>query len=158
MHRTVVVGISDDRTCDRAMLFAAKEAQDTGAELEAVHAWTITVPPMESPGMVINEPDERALHRGILSKALERVRAAFPRVRLRGLLEQRLPSTVLAEHAGRGQLLVLGSHRWGPVAGIILGSTARAVLPAAAAPLCIVPPAMPASARVDEPHQDAVSA
>ncbi len=158
MHRTVVVGVAGDRTSDRAMLFAAKEAQDCGAELEAVHAWTITVPTMASPDLVIEEPDERALHRGILSTALERIRAAYPRVRLRGLLEQRLPSTVLAEHAARGQLLVLGSHRWGPVAGVVLGSTGRAVLPTAAAPLCIVPPTAPASARLGEQDRDAVSA
>ncbi|GAA2085477.1 universal stress protein [Pseudolysinimonas kribbensis] len=157
MRRTVVVGISGDHTCDRAMLFAAREAQDAGVELEAVHAWTVTVPDMHDSRIAMNEGDERVLHRDILSRSLERIRAAFPRVRLRGLLEQRLPSAVLAEHAIRGQLLVLGSHRWGPVTGVVLGSTARAVLPVASAPLCIVPPAAPTSGSV-EPQRDAVSA
>jgi nucleotide-binding universal stress UspA family protein len=140
MRRTVVVGISSDNTSDRAMLFAAHEAQSCGADLEAVHAWTVTVPSMTGRIRAVQEADARAQHRQILSDALERIRAAYPRVRIRGLLEQRLPSTVLAEHASRGQLLVLGSPRWGPLAGMVLGSTARAVLPAATAPLCIVPP------------------
>jgi len=158
MHRTVVVGVAGDHTDDRAMLFAAREAQAAGAELEAVHAWTITVPTMASPDMVIEPADERALHRGILSRALETIRAAYPKVRLRGLLEQRLPSTVLTEHAGRGEMLVLGSHRWGVLTGMVLGSTARAVLPAAAAPLCIVPPSVPQHSGGQSTQPESVSA
>lgn len=157
LHRTVVVGIPEDRSGDRAMLFAAREAQTAGAELDAVHAWTVTVPDLAARRPSADPADARARHRAVLAQALERIRAAFPRVRIRGLLEQRLPSTVLAEHAARGQLLVLGSHRRGPVAGMALGSTARAVLPAVAVPLCIVPPVRPVAATTAGLH-DATTA
>ncbi len=140
-HRTVVVGIADDGTSDRAMLFAAREAQAAGAELEALHAWSVAVPTLASPDRVEDEPAQRVGHRAVLTRALDRIRAAYPRVRVRGVLEQRSTATALAERAAQGQLLVLGSHRRGPVTGVILGSTARNALRTTTAPLCIVPPA-----------------
>jgi len=139
-QRVIVVGVSDDRTSDRAMLFAAREAQSAMAELETLHAWTVVVPTIASPDRVAAEPVQRAEQRAVLSRALDRIRAAYPRVRVRGVLEQRATATALGDRAAQGQLLVIGSHRRGPLAGLILGSTARDLLRSLKAPLCIVPP------------------
>ncbi|HXR45525.1 MAG TPA: universal stress protein, partial [Pseudolysinimonas sp.] len=112
--------------------------------LDAIHAWTVDVPTLATPEQVVDEATQRLDHREVLSRALDRIRAAYPRVRLRGLLEQRPTSDALSERSGHGQLIVLGSHRWGPIAGLVLGSTARDALRTATAPLCIVPPGAPA--------------
>lgn len=140
-YRTVVTGIADDETSDRAMLFAAREAQEAGADLEALHAWMPVVPTLASPDLVVDDADQRAQHRDRLSRALERIRAAYPNTRLRGVLEEREPGLSLAEHASRGQLVVIGSHRRGALAGLLLGSSALDILRSTSEPLCIVPPA-----------------
>lgn len=141
LRRRVVLGLAADGSSDRAALFAAREAAGTLAELEVVHAWTASVPSVRE-----EEPSpERLAHRRILQEALDRIRAAYPRVRLRGLLGQRPPVSLLAGRADDAEMLVLGSHRH--AIGITLGTCARDLVPLSATPMCIVPPAV--RSRVD---------
>jgi len=82
----------------------------------------------------------RDAHRRELAEAVERVQSSHPRLRVRGFLEERPAAAALTDHAGDAVLLVLGSHRWGPLTGLVLGSTAREVLARTTTPLSIVPP------------------
>ncbi len=136
----IVVGVDDDDTSDAALRFAAREAVTSKASLLLVHAWSM--PPMavaEVP-VVAQDAEIQAAHRADLTEALTRVRAAQPGVVVDGVLEERPPATALAEHGDRADMIVIGSHRWGPLAGLVLGSTARDLLARTASPLCIVPP------------------
>ncbi|MGN6326017.1 universal stress protein [Pseudolysinimonas sp.] len=136
----VVTGVSGDHTGDRAMLFAAREARDLDVELHAVHGWTASQASLEAGLVPPSLAEDRARHRRILDLALVRIEDARPGVRVRAVLDQQPPAWAIADQAEQAQLVVLGSHRWGPLAGIVLGSTAREVLSLTSTPVGIVPP------------------
>lgn len=136
---SVVVGASGDDTSAEALRFAVAEAADAGAELEVVHAWTAT--PASLDEVVPPDPaSDLEAHRGLLDAAVAQAEASRSGLRVRAVLEERSPANAIADRAGRARLLVLGSHRRGPIAGLVLGSTARELLPLTSTPLCIVPP------------------
>lgn len=139
----VVVGVGDDATANRAMLFAALDATETQRELEVVHAWQLPAVTDTLIGTSINPVELRRAHRELLSAAMERIRAAFPSVRLRGYLQEGPPADRIVPHADRASLIVLGTHQHGTVMAAVLGSTVRSVLSRGHAPVCVVPPAQP---------------
>jgi nucleotide-binding universal stress UspA family protein len=135
----IIVGVGDDQSADRATLFAAREAIYSGCELIVVHCWSM---PSTGDAMAISplNPEEwRDSHLEILHEAVDRIRAAFPRVRIRAMLEHGRPGPQFAALADGSRLIVLGTHHRGPLTELLLGSTARDVLHAAAAPLAVVP-------------------
>jgi len=135
----IIVGVGDDQSADRATLFAAHEAIYSGCELVVVHSWSL---PSTGDAMAISplNPEEwRDSHLEILRDAVDRIRAAFPRVRIRAMLEHGRPGPQFASVADGSRLIVLGTHHRGPLTELLLGSTARDVLHAAAAPLAVVP-------------------
>lgn len=69
-------------------------------------------------------------------------------MRVAGYLEECLPATALRDRGAKADLIVIGSHREGPIVRAILGSTARELLRDAAVPLCIVP----TPAGQEDPH------
>lgn len=149
IERTIVVGIAEDDSSDRAALFAAREARATGELLEVVHAWIPATHPPTNGG--------RAHHRERLALAVDGIRAAFPNVRLRGILDARAAAPALLGRAAQAELLVLGSHRRGPLSGLVLGSCAQQVVPDSSTPVCIVPPVGPAP-RDDDALEERLAA
>jgi len=141
----VVVGVGDDATANRAMLFAARDAIEADRELEVVHAWRLPAPTDTLVGMVASPPELRQAHRELLSSAMERIRAAFPAVRIRGFLQEGASGDRLASRAEHASLVVLGTHHRGAISGALLGSTVRVVLGRGRVPVCVVPPAEPSS-------------
>lgn len=139
----VVVGVGDDSTANRAMLFAARDAIEADLELEVVHAWQMPAPTDTLVGAVVSPVELRRAHRELLSAAMERIRAAFPAVRLRGLLQEGASGDRLASRTEHASLVVLGTHHRGAIAGALLGSTVRVVLSHGRAPVCVVPSAQP---------------
>ena len=146
--RTVVVGL-DETSSASALEFAAQEAATSGARLEVVHAWTAPLPAFDPlVWLVDTEGELRVAHRERLDAALDRLQADHPTVQLAGYLEECLPATALRDRGANAELIVIGSHREGPIVRVILGSTARELLRDAAVPLCIVP----TPAGHDDPH------
>ena len=141
----VVVGVGDDDTANRAMLFAARDAIEADRELQVVHAWQLPAPTDTLVGMVASPAELRQAHRELLSSAMERIRAAFPAVRIRGFLQEGAPGDRLASCAEHASLVVLGTHHRGVISGALLGSTVRVVLGRGRAPVCVVPPAEPSA-------------
>ncbi|MDF1477529.1 universal stress protein [Leifsonia sp. H3M29-4] len=141
----VVVGVGDDATANRALLFAALNATEADCELEVLHAWQLPAVTDTLVGVPLSPTDLRRAHRELLSAAMERVRAAFPSVRVRGYLHEGPPADRIVPHADRASLVVLGTHRRGTVMAAVLGSTVRSVLNNGHAPVCVVPPAQPIS-------------
>jgi len=134
----VVVGLDDDDTSEVALAFAAREASAAGTGLLVVHAWS----PPRAPA---DRGREQAVHRAELDAALDRARAAAPGLTVRGALTEGTAAAALQEHAATAEALVVGSHRWGPLAGLVLGSTARDLLIRTASPLFVVPSGGPVS-------------
>lgn len=145
----VVVGVGDDETADRALLVAALEADELERDLEVVHAWQMPTPTEPIASLVIDPDLLVAAHREILDDALDRVRAAYPAVHVRGALHQGHPGTVLAARAKNASIVVLGTHHRGPITAAIIGSTALPLLTAGGVPVCIVPLGQPADSSAD---------
>jgi len=145
---TVVVGL-DESSSVSALEFAAQEAGQRGARLEVVHAWTAPLPAFDPlVWLVDTEGELRLAHRKRLDAVLDRRQAEHPAVRVAGYLEECLPATALRDRGAKADLIVIGSHREGPIVRAILGSTARELLRDAAVPLCIVP----TPAGQEDPH------
>ena len=139
----IVAGLDDDGTSDEAVLFAAREAVATHSTLTVVHVWSI---PGTAGDDVLLLPEDvviREHHDEVLAETLDRIRAAEPAAVVQGALEQRQVATALADHATRAELIVIGSHRRGPISGLVWGSTARGLLTRTATAICIVPPLDP---------------
>ena len=137
----VVVGL-DETSSTSALEFAARQAEKSGTRLEVVHAWTAPLPAFDPLVWIVDTEGElRVVHRERLDTALERLQEEHPRVRVTGCLEQCLPVAALRDRGRTADLIVIGSHRRGPIVRMTLGSTARELLRDAVTPLCIVPSA-----------------
>lgn len=138
-HGPVLVGADDDSSSS-AIDFAAREADRTGARLEIVRAWTAPLPAYDPLiWMADTEGELRVSNRQSLDDLIARIQGEYPTVHVGGLLAEGLPGVALHDRASRAGLIVIGSHRRGPIAAFLLGSTAHALLGSTATPLCIVP-------------------
>jgi nucleotide-binding universal stress UspA family protein len=127
----IVVGVAADHSSDAAAMFAAGEAAGQDRDLEVVHAW--------EPWKAAHTGRKKVERTVILDEAVDRIRAAFPDIRVRGLLVEADPSEGLVTSTRGAHLVVLGTHRLGAVTGLLLGATGQRVMHHAAVPLCIVP-------------------
>lgn len=127
----IAVGVAADHSSDAAALFAAKEAVDQNRELEVIHAWE----PWKAP----RTRRMHVEHAGVLVSAIDRITAAFPTVRVRGVLVEADASDGIVTSTRTAHLVVLGTHRLGAVTGLLLGSTGQRVMHRAGVALCIVP-------------------
>jgi nucleotide-binding universal stress UspA family protein len=146
-HGVVVVGADDDSSSS-AIDFAAAEVEQSGAHLEIVRAWTAPLPAYDPQAWVVDsEAQLRVTNRQKLDELVARVEAQHPAVHVGGLLSESLAGVALRQRASRADLVVIGSHRRGPIAAFLVGSTAHAMLGSTGVPLCIVPNNAPADDR-----------
>ncbi|HEU0207202.1 MAG TPA: universal stress protein [Pseudolysinimonas sp.] len=140
IHSGVIVVGLDDESSTSALDFAVTEAEASGARLEVVHAWTAPLPAFNPLVWVVDTEGElREAHRGRLGAVLDRLKAEHPRARVSGYLEECLPAAALRDRGKAADLIVIGSHREGPIVRAILGTAARDLLHDGSVPLCIVP-------------------
>ena len=135
----VVVGL-DEESSTSAMEFAVREAENSGARLEVVHAWTAPLPAFDPLVWIVDTEGElRDANRLRLDAALDRLQSEHPGALIAGYLAECLPAAALRDRGKSVDLIVIGSHREGAIVRAILGSTARDLLHDATVPLCIVP-------------------
>lgn len=127
----IVVGIDTGGTSDGAAMFAAREAVETGRELEILHTWE----PWSAP----NTRATQIEHQGILDDTVERVRAAYPTVRVGGALAEGVAHEGIIANSRNASLVVLGTYRLGRESGVVLGAIHQEVMLRGVVPLCIVP-------------------
>jgi nucleotide-binding universal stress UspA family protein len=158
---TVVVGLEEESGAEpgatpEPLEFAAREAARRGARLEVVHAWTPPLPAYDPLVWLVDTEEElRNAHRAHLDATLDRLTSEHPSLRVGGYLEECTPAAALRDRAASADLIVIGSHRDGPILRAILGSTARELLRDAVVPLCIIPSsAVPAPAATAPPGSD----
>jgi nucleotide-binding universal stress UspA family protein len=126
----IVVGIDADGS-DDAALFAAREAVESGRQLEILHSW--------EPWMA---PDTRASqleHQSILDDAITLVRTAYPTVAVGGALAEAVAHDGIIANSRDASLVVLGTYRLGRESGVVLGTIHQEVMLRGVIPLCIVP-------------------
>ncbi|MEV8134464.1 universal stress protein [Microbacterium aurantiacum] len=135
----VVVGVDGSDLSERAIAFAAAEADRLGEALIAVIAWS----PMEvsrNPGLYPPEYlDALArLAEESLGLSLAGLSSTYPDLRIERHVERGYPSEAIEVYARRARLTVLGSHGRGAIARFLLGSVSEEVLRRLPSPVAIV--------------------
>ncbi|MFD5861537.1 universal stress protein [Streptomyces chartreusis] len=136
----IVVGVDGSDSSKRAVRWAVRQAELTGAAVEAVTAWDIPqfhgslawLPPSSS--------DEGALEaraRQELEDAVKEVLGSRPPVEVRPVVRYGTPASVLLDAARGASLLVVGSRGLGGFAGLLLGSVAQHCAQHAACPVVV---------------------
>ena len=139
----LVVGVDGSEVSHEATAYAFREAQARGAELIAVHTWLDMQMQTSLAGLAAAQADWAEVEREqgeLLQGRLAEFEAQYPDVDVRKVIIRDRPVRALAECAEGAQLLVVGSHGRGGFAGMLIGSTSRALLQAAPCPLMVVHP------------------
>lgn len=156
----VVVGVDGSDVSRAAVRSAIEEASRTGAEVEAVAAYSAV--DYWTDMYAIEVPTVEQIHADVLNLAEALVDEVAAAVREHGgtvppmqvLAVEGSPSEVLVAQAADAQLLVLGSHGHGAVRDLLVGSVALHCSVHAPCPVLVVrprPDAAPAQAGTTQP-------
>ncbi len=133
----VVVGVDGSPVSEDALAFAFDAAATRRVPLVAVRCYE---PPVFYPDSAI-VVDWEAVHteeQEVLAERLAGWGERYPDVPVERVVVQGVPAAVLVEQSETAQLVVVGSHGHGSLAGLILGSVSRAVLHRAHCPVAVV--------------------
>ncbi len=133
----IVVGVDGSDPSFNALEWAARQAELTGAEVQAVTAWqwpaSYGEPMPIAPGY-----DPEADATGVLDEAIARLRRAHPSVVIRPRVIEGSAAQVLVEASRRAGLLVVGNRGHGAFAGLLLGSVSEHCTTHAHCPVLVV--------------------
>jgi nucleotide-binding universal stress UspA family protein len=132
----VLVGI-DGSTADLATAVAFEEASLRHVELIALHAWNDTEM-SEIPGYDWSPTTTKEDH--LLTEALAGWQERYPDVTVHKRLVQDRAARALVDASESAQLVVVGSHGSGALAGMLLGSVSNAVVQAVHKPVIVARP------------------
>ena len=126
----VVVGVDGSEVSERAIAFAAAEADRLREPLVAVAVWTpIAVPRNDTVIYPVQYlTNMQSLTEETLALSLAGLRQDYPDLEIVARAEQGYPSHVINEIATTARLTVMGSHGRGAVARFLLGSISHEVL------------------------------
>lgn len=129
-RRGILVGVDGSEISERAISFAAEEADRMQEPLIAVSVWTpIAVPRnamMAMPDDYRTGMNEHA--REALSLSLAGLRTQYPGLEIEEHIVEGYPSAVINRLAAEARLTVVGSRGRGPVRRFLLGSISHEVL------------------------------
>lgn len=131
----IVVGIDGSDLSKKALGWAARQAELTGAVLHMVTAWH--APPLYGWGPTFPYEDFEQTAKRILSHARDLVRGDS-RVRIRDSVTAGNPAQVLIDASHGATLLAVGSRGHGVVAGMLLGSVSQYCVHYAHCPVVVV--------------------
>ncbi|WP_104137657.1 MULTISPECIES: universal stress protein [unclassified Cryobacterium] len=139
-HSGIVVGIDGSAASNAAVEFAAAEAERSGEDLLAIHAWQEPLVWRDT-----TEPDARSLdtletlHRRILDESLRTVAARYPMVRIRPSLVRGPAQSVLLDASRGAALLVVGDHGFKGLSKLLLGSVSHSIVLNIQSPMVVIP-------------------
>ncbi|MGZ4525611.1 MAG: universal stress protein [Mycobacterium sp.] len=130
----VLLGIDGSPASELATAIAFDEASRRGVDLMALHAWS-DIEISELPESDWSSLEAEA-HRN-LAENLAGWQERYPDVTVHRLVVRDRPARQLAEKSQTTQLLVVGSHGRGGLAGMLLGSVSNAVLHSVRIPVIV---------------------
>ncbi|WP_104088985.1 universal stress protein [Cryobacterium sp. N19] len=139
-HSGIVVGVDGSAASNAAVDFAAEEADRTGQELYAIHAWQEPLVWRDT-----TEPDAWFLqtletsHRRILDESLLAVARRFPSLVIRASLVRGAPQSALLDAARGAALLVVGDHGQKGISKLLLGSVSHSIVLNIQSPMVVIP-------------------
>jgi len=136
----VVVGIDGSERSNRALEFAAGEADRRRAPLLAVHVWRMPVPPFPGTAMplVYDTTMLEAEARRRLMAAVQGVQERHPGLTVRPELARGAATAVLTSWSREAQLVVVGDRGHGGFVGLLLGSVSQHLIYHSACPVAVV--------------------
>lgn len=137
-EKKIVVGVDGSDSSKGALAWAIRQAQLTGAPLEAVMTWDypISYGWMIVPENVDLQADATAELEKVVKEATEDV--VDPSVAITSRVVQGHPALVLMNEAADASLVVVGSRGHGEFAGMLLGSVSEHLSTHAPCPVLIV--------------------
>lgn len=130
----VVVGIDGSRASELATEIAFDEASRRGVDLVALHVWSDAD---ISNAYGIDSGVVQSAAENTLAKSLAGWQERYPEVAVQRVVEFEGPVRHLLEQAEKAQLVIVGSHRRGGVAAMVLGSVSTAVVQEARVPVIV---------------------
>ena len=121
--RRIVVGVDGSPASERALEWAAAEAERSGASLSLLSAWLF--PMALGYAFTTTVDDVRRSAQEAIDRAMARVAVVAPGVPVRGETVEQAPAPALVAAAAGAQLLVVGSRGLGGFQGLLLGSVSQ---------------------------------
>lgn len=135
VHAPVLLGLDASPASELATTIAFEEASLRGTELQALHAWS-------DPGMShisrMQWPARQSAAEETLAERLASWQERYPDVSIHPVAVYEHPAIHLLTRADSAQLVVVGSHGRGGLAGMLLGSVSNAVAHAVRTPVIVV--------------------
>lgn len=132
----IVVGVDGSASSAQALRWAAEEARIRGTLLEAIQAWESRI------GVIPTSPRSDEHSERVANESVAAAVADLPADERPAKVDSRAvqghAAAVLIEASAGADLLVVGSHGHGGVAGALLGSVSRRVAEHAHCPVVIV--------------------
>lgn len=137
-NKRIVVGVDGSPSSMKALRWAVRQAGLTGAEVEAVTAWSYPA----GYGMAPLVGDEAVDFEGdagkILAEAIAEVSGDAPGVAITSSVVEGHAADVLLRMAKGADLLVVGSRGHGGFAGMLLGSVSQHCVQHARCPVLVL--------------------
>jgi nucleotide-binding universal stress UspA family protein len=132
----IVVGVDGSQPSKDALIWAAKQAELTGAELHAVIAWRW--PPTYGYPVDYSDVDFAAQARKKLEEFVTDTLGPTPPVLVTIRVIEGHPAAVLIDASRSADLLVVGRHGHGAFTGMLLGSVSQQCVLHATCPVLVV--------------------
>jgi nucleotide-binding universal stress UspA family protein len=136
-QQRIVVGVDGSSPSKQALRWALKQAELTGAAVEAVHAWHIPSTNGWTPMFDLAEGLSKAGER-VLADTVAEVAGDRPAVTVRTRLVEGNAAAALIQAAKGADLLVLGCRGHGGFVGALLGSVSQHCVQHATCPVVVI--------------------
>jgi nucleotide-binding universal stress UspA family protein len=135
----VVVGVEGSPNTEAVLACAVEEAALRRAELLLLHSFTISLERhhLEGRGYADAVAAGRRTGEALLDGAVQRLSGDVPDLDVTVRLTDRSAAHELVDASNTAQLVVVGSHGAGQVAGMLVGSTAHALIHNSSCPVLL---------------------